>query len=54
MLVSDVEQSDSVLCVYVYKYIIFKDFFPMGNYKILTIVHCAIHFFLVDYLFYIQ
>ena len=40
MVVSDVQQSDSV--IYVYLYIVYIRLFSIVDYKILNIVHCAI------------
>ena len=52
MLVSGVQQSDSVIYTYIYVYS-FSDFFSLIDYyKILSRVLCAIQQVLVVYLFY--
>ena len=52
MLVSGVQQSDSVIHIGVYIYI-FRFFSLIDYYRILSRVPCAIQYVLVGYLFYI-
>ena len=53
VLVSGVQQSDSIIYIYRYRYILFFIFFSIiGNYKIWNTVPCAIQQVLVVYLFY--
>ena len=52
VLVSSVQQSDSVIHMYIYIFS-FRFFSLIGYYKILSVVPCAIQWVLVGYLFYI-
>ena len=55
VLISGIQQSDSVIHTYIYIYIFFFRFFSIiGYYKILSIVPCAIQLVIVGYRFYIQ
>ena len=50
VLVSDVQQSDSVICIHIYPHIFFLMFFSIIiNYKIMNIVPCATQWDLVFY-----
>ena len=50
MLVSGIQQSDSVIYIYVY---IFRLFFIIDYYKMLNLITCAIQYILGDYLLYV-
>ena len=55
MLVSDIQQSDSVAHMYINIYILFFTFSSIiGYYKVLSRVPCAMQQIFVVYLFYIQ
>ena len=52
MLVSDEQQSNLDMDMHIYSFSLFKFFSIIAYYKILSIVPCALHEVLVDYLFY--